>query len=172
MVDIIVPILDITCVNRSSYGYTKRESTYRLPAVKGRPRYRLRDSYASYTATVQFEYTPEQYGQFLDFWFNELEAGLGEFLLELMLDDADFYNSNFEVYRVHATAPYQAAYNGVNLWTVSIPIEIQSGFRSNIFDCPVIYGGPIQTPAPDFIYGGPVSSLAADVIVPCGGILP
>ena len=171
MVD-LAPTLDITCVSSRSYGYTKRDSNYRLPALYGRPRYRLRDSWASYVMTVEWEYTEEQYRQFRDFWYDAIEHGVLPFQMRLMLDDPQFYQGETEIYLVKATAGFSATLNTHGYWDVTLPIEIAGGFRTNIVECPTIYGGPIDALAPDDIYGGPIDALAGDVILPCAGVDP
>ena len=171
MVD-LVPTFNIACVSSRAYGYTKRDAGRRLPTMKGRPRYRLRDAWASYVMTVEFDFTPAQYQEFQEFWYGDLNAGLGSFIIGLSLDDPDFYNDQAEQYVAHATGGFNSSYNSYGLWNVTMPIEIAGGFRTNIAACPIIYGGPIDALAPDTIYGGPIDALAGDVIVPCPGVDP
>lgn len=170
--DILIPEWNIRCVSKLTYGYTKRDAGYRLPALKGRPRYRRKDSWASYIVTLQFDFTKEQYQEFQDFWYNDIEAGSGWFLIPLTLDDPEFYNQGNEVYAVHATGGYSSTYGSHDTIVVAFEVELAGGFRTNIFDCPIIYGGPITNPAPDTIYGGPITALAEDVITPCPGVDP
>lgn len=140
--------------------------------MKGRPRYRLKDTWASYVMTVHYLFTESQYQEFLNFWFNEIKGGLEPFTIHLMLDDENYYRANDEIYMTRATASFDSNSAPHNLWEVSFPIEIAAGFRTNLFDCPSIYGGPISAPAADDIYGGPITALAPDVIVPCPGVDP
>lgn len=166
------PLFNIMCVSKQTYGYRKSESFYRLPALKGRPRYRLRDTWATYNITISFAFTNDQYEQFLNFWYNDISAGLDPFLIRLMMDDAVFYKDNDELYQVHATSTFNANAVSFNLWSVQIPIQVAGGFRTNLFDCPIIYGGPIDSLAVDVIYAGTPSSPSEDIIVPCPGIDP
>lgn len=171
MVD--TPVLfDIRCVARRGYGYTKRDSTYRLPALKGRPRYRLRDTWASYVMTIEFDFTYEQYGEFQRFWFDDINAGVDPFVIPLLLDDFDFFNNTEELYVAHAVEAFTSSYSDPGYWTVAVPIEISGGFRTNLFDCPIIYGGPITALATDVIYAGTPSAPSEDIIVPCPGVDP
>lgn len=170
--EIIIPDFQVGCVSTRAYSYTKREATQRLPAIKGRPRYRRKDAHASYLVSLLFEFTEEQWEEFQDFWYDDLESGLKWFTIPLMLDDPEFYQGGSERYLVHATEGFQVAYGNDYLYTVSLRVEVSGGFRTNQADCPIIYGGPIDSLAPDSIYGGPIDALAEDIIIPCPGVDP
>lgn len=163
-----IPFLNITCVNRRAYGYTKSSSTYRLPALKGRPRYRLRDSWASYIVSVEWEFTDDQYEEFQRFWYDDLDAGVKFFTIRLMLDERDFYNSGVEVYVAHAMSGFQSTYDTDRIWTVRMEIEIAGGFRAGLIDCDIIIG---DLSSPDVIYAGTPDVLPPDDIAPCEGIV-
>lgn len=167
-----IPTFDISCVSQTNYGYTKRDSVRRLPALKGRPRYRLLDVSASYILDLTFTFTPEQYAEFQTFWYHEIDAGLGYFFIRLMLDDVAYYNQGTETYQAHATGPFDSRYSTTNLWTVRMSIEVAGGFRTDPGFCDDIYGGPVDNLAPDDIYGGPISNLATDDIAPCPYVDP
>lgn len=170
--EVLIPSFEVGCVSSRVYSYTKREATYRLPALKGRPRYRRRDTHASYIVTVLFEFTEEQWQEFQDFWYNAIDVGIGYFTIPLLLDDPVYFQQTPEVYVAHALDGYQVTYGSDFLYTVSLQLEIAGGFRTNQATCPVIYGGPIDNLAPDTIYGGPIDALAGDTIIPCPGVDP
>ena len=166
-----LPRFDITCVSRTSYGYEKRSSTYRLPALKGRPRYRLRDTWASYVVNLQWEFTGDQWLQFQQFWSDSINAGADPFEMRLQLDSAFASHTGEEIYQVHATEGFQATIDAHQIWTVRLQVEVAGGFRIGLVICPVIYGGPITNLAGNDYYGGPITDLAMDIIEPCPGIV-
>ena len=167
----MIPVFDIMCVSQTAYGYGKRSSTYRLPALKGRPRYRLRDTWAAYVVNIQWEFTPDQYAEFQDFWYNQINAGNDYFEMRLMLDDPEFYNTGNEVYKVHAVEGFQSTFAAPGYWTVRLDVEVPAGYRNNLAQCLEIYGGPVDNLAGDDYYGGPVDNLADDIIAPCDDVL-
>ena len=50
--------------------------------------------------------------------------------------------------------------------------RFDSVFRTDLFSCPELYGGPIGALAIDDVYGGPIDALAEDIITPCPGVDP
>ena len=165
------PYLDIACVSSTSYNYTKRPSTRRLPALKGRPRYRLRDTWATYVVDLVWVYTEEQYAQFQTFWYDQINAGADSFDMRLMMDDHSYFTQQQEIYTVHATGGFSSSIDAHLLWTVRLQVEVPGGFRIGQVFCPTIYGGPITDPATDEYYGGPITDLATDIIEPCDGVV-
>jgi len=155
-----------------TYSYTKRPSFYRMPALKGRPRYRLKDGFAPYKTRLNFAFVNQQFLLFQKFWAEDLDHGVHGFVLPLMLDDASFFNTGQELYEVHAVGPYQASVDNSHIWSVNFEVEVYTRFRTDFYQCPVIYGGPISAPAEDTVYGGPIDNLATDVIVPCEAVDP
>ncbi len=137
---------DITCVSRTSYGYSKRPSTRRLPALKGRPRYRLRDSWATYQVQVEWVFTQEQFEEFHTFWYDTIRAGVDPFEMQLMMDDQAYYGLGGEIYQVHAIEGFQATVDAHQMWTVRLPLEVAGGFRIGIVNCPIIWGGSLGGP--------------------------
>lgn len=166
-----VPFFNIGCVSQTSYGYNKRASTYRLPALKGRPRYRLRDTWASYVVTLQWEFTPSQYAAFQTFWYDQINAGSDTFEMRLMMDDYQVFDDGTEIYQVHAVEGFNSTFSQTNLWTVRLQVEVAGGFRVGIVVCPVIFAGTPDSPAPNSYYPGTPDNLATDIIAPCPGVV-
>ena len=143
-----------------------------MPAYKGRPRYRLKDTRAVYEVDVTYVWDRVTYAAFLDFWANSLEYGSQSFIMSIMLDEAAVYAGGAEQYIVHAVETYTAAYSRWDEWVVTFKVEVPGGFRTDLFSCPELYGGPIGALAIDDIYGGPIDALAEDIITPCPGVDP
>jgi hypothetical protein len=171
MNDLLPPELDVEtfgCASQSGYGYSKRPSTYRMPAVKGRPRHRLKDRNAAYEVNVSYNWTQAQFAAWQEFWAVELGYGVKSFIMSLMMDDVTEYLLG-EKYLVHMIAPYDASLDGWDNWNVTFTVELPGGFRTNLYQCGDIWGGDGAT---DDIWGGDISNLATDVIAPCPGVDP
>ena len=170
----VLPILDPTivgCASPNGYQITKREAVGRHAALKGRPRYRLRDTFAYYTLNVTLDLTNSEFESFQTFWVYSTRSGADPFYMSLMLDDPAIYRSGTEVYPVHALAPWTASSGFNDQWTVTLQVEVPSGIVFGLLDCPAIYGGPLTALAPDQIYPGTPGMLAPDIIEPCPYVL-
>jgi len=169
-----IPSLDTDLagvISKGGYGYTQRSSMERLSALRGRPRYRLRDTLPSYVVSISIEMTDAQFNAWQTFWSGPVGNGVNQFTIRLTMDSTVIYEEQDEAYVVKATSPWSAENIAWNQWRVRLSVEVPNTIAFQITICDVIYGGPIDVLAVDDIYGGPITSLAEDVIEPCERVL-
>ena len=160
------------CVTKEGYSYVQNRSADRLFALKGRPRYRLKDANASYHVTVNMEATQAQFNTFQSLWNGPIQRGNNQFIMRLTMDAALIYNAANEAYVVRAVEPWSANNVSWDRWVITMTVEVPAAIAYQITICDVIYGGPITDLAADDIYGGPITNLATDIIAPCEGVNP
>jgi len=165
----MIPVLEqglYGCVTRDGYTQTAEQSATRMPALRGRPRYRLRDTRASYVVNITMEMSDAQFSYWQTFWAS-LRHGTDPFEMTLMMDAVLVYNSIDEVYTVQARGPWTSSLSPAGRWVVSLTVEVPSDIQYSLTQCDVIWAGPIDDPAVDDIWAGPITDPAEDVIVPC-----
>ena len=158
------------CASVDPYSYSKRASEYRLPAFRGRPRYRLRDIWASYEVDVSYTMDAGTFAAWQSFWRDSIANGSQPFAMWLMLSTNAIYYSG-EVYTAKAIGQWSGTMVAGNYWHVKLRVELPGSILVIGTLCDVLYGGPIYDPALDSVYGGPITDLAADNIAPCGKVL-
>lgn len=151
------------------YSIQRAVSTYRMPALHGRPRYRMKDSAPTYRVSLSYEFDDQQFALWQSFW-QATNNGLDPFWVRLKLSTNDVYQEG-EYTLVQPVAQWRANGSfGIN-WTVTLDVEVNGASSVIGTICDVVYGGPIFMPAADNIYGGPIDNLATDVYGPCPGVL-
>lgn len=169
-----VPVLDQTIIGTAAiqgYSATKRSSFDSYPLMRGRTRYKLKDTFAYYTMNLTFEMSRDQFYAWQLFWTIDLNHGMNEFYTSLMMDDPDIFVLASERYIVRALQPWSASATHNNRWIVTMQVETASGVKFELPVCPDIYGGPIFSLAEDVVYGGEPNALPVDVIAPCPYVL-
>ena len=156
------------CVRREGYGYQPSQSSTRLPALKGRPRYRLKDVWPTYIVNASFVF--QTMAEWNAFWA-ATGYGTDPFIAYLMLDSPDNFLETGGEYVVRAVGPWTGTTTPAQLWKVSIQLEVSDGALLYVY-CDDIYGGPLIGLSPNDIYGGPIDGLSGDEIAPCPGVDP
>jgi len=161
----------VGCVSPNGYGYRKASAMDRISVLRGRPRYRLRDTHPIYYANVTINMDETQFEAWQAEWAGPIDYGKNTFVMRLMMDDIDVWDEYDELYTVRATGPWSAVSDHADRYVVSMEVEVPGGVVYQFSGCDSIYGGPITGLATDDIYGGPITGLATDIIEPCQGVL-
>ena len=174
MSDFGIPSLDTNiagCVSKAGYSYILRPAMDRLPALRGRPRYRLKGLAPSFEVSVTVEMDNAQFSAWQAFWAGPVEKGAKPFVMRLTMDAALIFSEQDEAYVVQATGPWNATRGPNDRWQVAITLEVPAAIAYQITICDVIYGGPITDLATDDIWAGHPGDLPPDVITPCSEVL-
>jgi len=154
------------------YSITRGQSTYRMPALLGRPRVRRKDMWPVYRFNVSYEFSKEDFASWQQFW---IAAGQGAqpFFMRLKLTTNQLLLGREDYTLVQPVGTWQASLMDGNVpWRVTLTVEASGGTAIVATPCDIYYGGPIQMPSPDNVYGGPITALATDVVGPCPEVNP
>ena len=156
------------CVSRDGYSQGGRTGATRIPALKGRPRYRYKDAYASLVVSVTIEASVTQFSYWQSFW-TTIRNGTDPFIMTLMMDSALIYNQSEEQYVVQALGQWTATQTPARRWRITLDVEVPSAIKYNLTACDVIWA---VTSAEDDIWAGPITDPADDIIAPCPNVNP
>lgn len=159
------------CIDPGDYSYTRTDSTLKYSPIRGRPRFRLKDTRQTFRVNCTMQLTNSQFNEWQTYWTAVAERGGKPFWMRLRLDALQPFLFLSETYEVTALQPWEAQLDVDGFWRVRLQVEApwNIGFLATL--CDEIYGGPITTLAVDEIYGGPIDALATDIIAPCEAVL-